>query len=80
MPRALINVKNIECHRKLRKMCNEHQTDWDELIHAVLYSMIVERLTSTRFSPFEVMFGGRPAKFKGEVTEVIMTLSKRMIY
>jgi len=57
-------------HRRLTKLVNENCDNWDDLIPGVLFSMRVERQTSTKYSPFEVMFAGRPSRLQNEMEEV----------
>ena len=47
-------------------MVDSNQSNWDELLDVALYSLRTERQSSTRHSPFEVMFGGRQPKYEEE--------------
>lgn len=42
----------------LRKMCSERPTDWDIYLPALLFAYREVPQESTKFSPFELMFGG----------------------
>ncbi|XP_047126197.1 uncharacterized protein LOC124807812 [Hydra vulgaris] len=64
--------KNIK--RKIRKLIDENQSNWDEFLDVVLYPLRVERQTSTKVSPFEIMFGGRLPVFSSELKEEIIVL------
>ncbi|XP_065663664.1 uncharacterized protein LOC136085861 [Hydra vulgaris] len=61
--------KNIK--KKIRKLVDDNQTNWDEFIDIVLYPLRIERQTSTKVSPFELMFGGRPPVCNSELKEEI---------
>ncbi|KAJ8305294.1 hypothetical protein KUTeg_015839 [Tegillarca granosa] len=41
----------------LRKMVNEHQTDWDNFIDGALFSQRTKPHSSTKFSPFYLLYG-----------------------
>ena len=41
----------------LRKMCQESPRDWDRYLHAVLFAYREVPQASTRFSPFELLYG-----------------------
>ena len=43
--------------------CNENKTDWDDYIDCVLYAYRTCVQTSTKFTPFELMFGRRHRDF-----------------
>ena len=50
------------------------------MIPGVLYSMRVERQASTKFSPFEIMFAGRPPRFPTTLEEVTAKSFCRQIF
>ena len=45
---------------------NEKQDNWDDYLDAVMFSMWAEHQSSTKYSPFKVMYGRRPV-FPSEV-------------
>lgn len=47
---------------------NERQDNWDEYLDMVMFSMRTEHQSSTKYSPFEVMYGRKPV-FPSEVEE-----------
>ncbi|XP_065680620.1 uncharacterized protein LOC136094551 [Hydra vulgaris] len=65
----LLNINAFCTFRKLRKLVNENQTNWDEYVDIVLYPLRVERQQSTKVSPFEIMFGGRSPVCTSEFEE-----------
>ena len=63
--------------RRLKKLVNDHQDNWDVLVDPALFSLRTEKQSSTKYSPFEIMFGRQPtipAQCKEEfaVDEVII--------
>ncbi|XP_065640399.1 uncharacterized protein LOC136072935 [Hydra vulgaris] len=65
----LLNINAFCTFRKLRKLVNENQTNWDEYVDIVLYPLRVERQQSTKVSPFEIMFSGRSPVCTSEFEE-----------
>ena len=47
---------------------SKNQTNWDQFIDPVLFAMRTERQRVTKYSPFEVMFGGRMPRSPTELT------------
>ena len=47
----------------LTMYCNENKTDWDDYIDCVLYAYRTCVQMSTKFTPFELMFGRRHRDF-----------------
>lgn len=55
------------CHsRALMKMVNEKQDDWDKYLEPTLFSLRSKIQTTTKCSPFQLMYG-REAVFPAEV-------------
>lgn len=54
--------------RKLVKIINKKQNNWDECIDTALFSLRTERQTTTKFSPFEIMFNRQPV-FPSEMND-----------
>ncbi|KAF7646637.1 hypothetical protein LDENG_00184400, partial [Lucifuga dentata] len=50
------------CFRALRKLVNTHQNDWDAFLDATLFFLRSKIHTSTKYSPFMLMYG-REARF-----------------
>ena len=48
---------------------DENQQNWDLLIDPILFAMRTERQRSTKYSPFEIMFGRTP-KYPMEIAEL----------
>ena len=68
--------------RRLKKLVNDHQDNRDVLVDPVLFSLRTEKQSSTKYSPFEIMFGRQPtipAQCKEEfaVDEVIIKIFYR---
>ena len=55
---------------RLSKLAAEHQTDWDEYLEEVAFSLRTQRQGSTKFTPFFLMFNRHPRM----PMEVIITL------
>ncbi|XP_057305449.1 uncharacterized protein LOC130642381 [Hydractinia symbiolongicarpus] len=58
--------------QKLKKLVSETGADWAYYLDVCLFSMRTKRQNSTKASPFEVMFGRRPPKFKENFNESIV--------
>ena len=50
-------------YSKLKKLANTRQTGWEQYIDVVMLSMRTEHQLPTKYSPFEVMYGGRATHF-----------------
>ena len=48
---------------KLKKLVNTRQDDWDQYIDVVMFSMRTEHQLSTKYSPFEEMYGQKATHF-----------------
>ena len=59
------NSKNY-FSRALKKLVNDQQDDWDQYLDASLFSLRSKIQTTTKFSPFLLMYG-REARFPSEV-------------
>jgi len=62
----------------LVKLINENQDNWDTLIDIALFSLRTERQTAIKYSPFEVMFGGRQPLFPVDMKDFNETLSSKV--
>ena len=51
---------NQTLKQRLAKLVNENQDDWDEFLEEVAYSMRTQQQSTTRFTPFKLMFGRDP--------------------
>ena len=51
---------NQTLKKRLAKLVNENQDNWDEFLEEVAYSMRTQKQSSTRFTPFRLMFGRDP--------------------
>uniref|UniRef100_A0A3Q2ZCY6 Integrase catalytic domain-containing protein n=1 Tax=Kryptolebias marmoratus TaxID=37003 RepID=A0A3Q2ZCY6_KRYMA len=60
------HVKLTVLSRALRKLINDRQDDWDQYLDATLFSLRSKVHTTTKFTPFNLMYG-REAKFPSEV-------------
>uniref|UniRef100_A0A1A8R460 Gypsy retrotransposon integrase-like protein 1 n=1 Tax=Nothobranchius rachovii TaxID=451742 RepID=A0A1A8R460_9TELE len=76
---------NDNIKRALRKVVNERQDDWDLYLDATLFSLRSKMHTTTKFSPFYLMYG-REARFpcelpvempEGPVTDAGLPLPER---
>lgn len=56
---------------KIRKLVNDNQSNWDEFLDVILYPLRIERQTSTKVSPFEIMFSGHLLVCSSEYKENI---------
>ncbi|KAK3108106.1 hypothetical protein FSP39_001369 [Pinctada imbricata] len=56
----------------LVKVCSEEQDDWDEFIEEALFSYRSGKQKSTKFTPFEIMFGRPPIQTKD--SDICMSL------
>src|SRR6218665_3335373 len=53
----------------LMKVVNEESTDWDDHIQSIVFAYRVNRQESTKFTPFELMYGVKarlPIDLEGE--------------
>ena len=50
--------------RALVKFVNDNQDDWDAHIKSILYAYRTSKNDSTKFTPFELMFGRYPSRWK----------------
>ncbi|XP_014834308.1 PREDICTED: uncharacterized protein LOC106911992 isoform X3 [Poecilia mexicana] len=57
---------NDSIKRALRKLVNDKQDDWDMFLEATLFSLRSKTHTTTKYSPFFLMYG-REARFPSEV-------------
>jgi hypothetical protein len=60
-------------------MVNEHQNNWDEYLDGALFSQRTKRHSSTKFTPFFLLYGREavypsqlPPAFTGEVCDTIV--------
>lgn len=64
----IINLIFTIHFRALRKLVNEHQNNWDVFLDATLFSLRSKIQTTTKYSPFFLMYA-REARFPSEVPE-----------
>ena len=58
-------------------MVNDKQDDWDQFIDVMMFSMRSEHQSSTKYTPFEVMYGCKPVDINGkEPTDAEIYVSK----
>ena len=58
-------------------MVNDKQDDWDQFIDVVMFSMRSEHQSSTKYTPFEVMYGRKPIDINGkEPTDAEISVSQ----
>ena len=58
-------------------MVNDKQDDWDQFIDVVMFSMLSEHQSSTKYTSFEVMYGCKPVDINGkEPTDAEISVSK----
>ena len=58
-------------------MVNDKQDDWDQFIDVMMFSMRSEHQSSTKYTPFEVMYGCKPVDINGkEPTDAETSVSK----
>ena len=58
-------------------MVNDKQDDWDQFIDVMMFSMRSEHQSSTKYTPFEVMYGCKPVDINGkEPTDTEISVSK----
>lgn len=57
---GLVEKFNGTLTKMLSHYVNENHTDWDEFIPFVLYAYRATKHTSTKYSPFELLFGRKP--------------------
>ena len=58
-------------------MVNDKQDDWDQFIDVVMFSMRSEHQLSTKYTPFEVMYGRKPVDIDGkELTNAEISVSQ----
>ena len=53
---GLVERFNQTLQRSLVKVVNENQTDWDEKLDGILFAYRTATQTSTKYSPFELMY------------------------
>ena len=51
---------NQTLKNRLIKLSNDHQNNWPELLDPVSFSIRTQKHGSTKFTPFELMFGRKP--------------------
>ena len=58
-------------------MVNDKQDDWDQFIDVVMFSMRSEHQSSTKYTPFEVMYGRKSIDINGkEPTDTEISVSQ----
>lgn len=57
---------NDNIKRALRKLVNSQQNDWDVYLDATLFSLRSKVHTTTKYTPFRLMYG-REATYPSEV-------------
>jgi hypothetical protein len=62
---------NSTFHTQLGKFQNDELNDWDEFLGAVTYAYNTGIQSSTRYSPFHLMFGRRPTLPQDHTSEII---------
>ena len=50
-------------YSKLKKFVNTRQDDWDQYTDLVMFLMRTEHQLSTKYRPFEVMYGQKATHF-----------------
>ncbi|PJE77652.1 hypothetical protein CI610_03421 [invertebrate metagenome] len=60
----VINLYNY--FSTLRKMVNEHQTNWDAFLDGALFAMRTKPQSSTKYSPFFLLYG-REARYPSQL-------------
>ena len=50
-------------YSKLKKLVNTRQDDWDQYTDLVMFLMRTEHQLSTKYRPFEVMYGQKTTHF-----------------
>uniref|UniRef100_A0A1A8KNB0 Kinesin family member C1 n=2 Tax=Nothobranchius TaxID=28779 RepID=A0A1A8KNB0_NOTKU len=70
---------NDNIKRALRKVVNERQDDWDLYLDATLFSLRSKMHTTTKFSPFYLMYG-REARFPCELPVEMPQLQHRWLW
>lgn len=51
---------NQTLKQRLSKLVNEHQNNWCDFLEEVAYSIRTQKQSSTKYSPFYLMFGRNP--------------------
>ena len=49
---------NQTLKQRLSKLVNKHQNNWCDFLKEVAYSIRTQKLASTKYTPFFLMFGG----------------------
>ncbi|KAG5267640.1 hypothetical protein AALO_G00223980 [Alosa alosa] len=63
---AVWELTNDNIKRALKKLVNDKQDNWDVFLEATLFSLRSKVQTTTKYSPFQLMYG-REAVFPSEV-------------
>lgn len=53
---GLVERLNQTLQNVLLKLVNDHQNNWDDLLHPALFAIRTSRQKSTKYTPFELMF------------------------
>ena len=51
---------NQTLKQRLAKLVNEHQNNWNDHLEKVAYSIRTQKQSSTKYTPFCLMFGRNP--------------------